>query len=77
MKFAFLGYHLETSWAAMNRSEQDAMVADCFAYDRKLLKDGHLIDDGTALQPSGTARVLRWKDGAVLVTDGPFTETKE
>jgi hypothetical protein len=77
MKFAFLGYSLEQTWAAMSRSEQDAMVKDCFAYDRKLLKDGHLIDGGAALQPSGTAKVLRWKNGAVLITDGPFTETKE
>jgi hypothetical protein len=77
MKFAFLGYHVEDNWAAMTKSEQDAMVEDCFAFDRKLLKDGNLIDDGAALQPSRTAKILRWKNGALLVTDGPFTETKE
>src|SRR5262245_50045777 len=77
MKFALLGYHLEKNWAAMSESEQNAMVEDCFAYDRKLLKDGHLLDDGAALQPCRTARILRWENGAVLVTDGPFTETKE
>src|SRR5262245_34098712 len=77
MKFAFLGYHLEKNWAAMSKDEQDAMVEDCFAYDSKLLKDGHLLADGAALKPSGTAKILRWKNGAVLVTDGPFAETKE
>ena len=77
MKFAFLGYHLEQNWGAMPKSEQDAMVDNCFTYDNKLLKDGHLTDDGAALRPSPTAKTLRWLKGAVVVTDGPFTETKE
>jgi hypothetical protein len=77
MKFAFLGYHLEQNWAAMPKSEQDAMIDDCFTYDSKLLKDGHMIADGAALQPSRTAKTLRWQNGAVIVTDGPFAETKE
>jgi hypothetical protein len=77
MKFAFLGYHVENNWASMSKSEQDAMIADCFAYDRELLKKGHMRDDGAALQATQTAKTLRWKNGAVVVTDGPFAETKE
>ena len=77
MKFAFLGYHSEQNWGAMSKSEQDAMVDDCFTYDNKLLKDGHMTDDGAALQPSRTAKILRWRNDAVVVTDGPFAETKE
>jgi hypothetical protein len=77
MKFAFLGYHQEHNWDAMSKSQQDAMIEDCFTYDSKLLKDGHLIGDGAALQPSRTARTLRWHSGTVVVTDGPFAETKE
>jgi hypothetical protein len=30
-----------------------------------------------ALQPPGTAAVVRLEDGQVLVTDGPFVESKE
>src|SRR5262245_51158452 len=55
MKFAFVGYTSEPYWDAMSKSEQDAMVDDCFTYDNKLLKDGHMTDDGAALQPSRTA----------------------
>jgi hypothetical protein len=77
MKFAFLGYGQEQNWAAMSKSEQDAMVEDCFSYDSKLLKDGFLLSAGAALQPTGTAKTLRWRKGAVVVTDGPFAETKE
>src|SRR5262249_19914825 len=77
MKFAFLGYSLEQNWGAKSKSEQDAMLEDCFTYDNKLLNDGHLINDGATLQPPRTAKTLRWKNGAVVVTDVPFTETKE
>src|SRR5580704_3599953 len=77
MKFAFLGYSLEKNWDSMTKSQQDAMLEDCFTYDSKLLKEGHLIGDGFPLQPSRTAKTLRWREGAVIVTDGPFAETKE
>lgn len=77
MKLALLGYHSETNWAAMSKSEQDAMIDECFTYDNKLLEDGHMLDDGVGLQPSRTGKILRWRNGAVVVTDGPFAETKE
>ena len=32
---------------------------------------------GSRLEPTGAARTLRVRDGQVLVTDGPFAETKE
>ena len=32
---------------------------------------------GAQLQPGETAKTLRMTDGEPLVTDGPFTETKE
>ena len=77
MKFAFLGYGVEENWDAMSNSEQDAMFEECFAYDARLLKQGHLIEGGAALQPSWTAKTLRWHKDAVVVTDGPYAETKE
>jgi hypothetical protein len=77
MKFACLCYGLEQNWDAMSKNERDAMVENCFAYDNKFLKEGNLIDNGVALQPSRTAKTLRWRNGAVLVTDGPYAETKE
>jgi hypothetical protein len=76
MKFAFLGYSQE-NWNAMSKAEQDAMFEDCFTYDSKLIKEGHFGAEGTALQPSRTAKTLRWHQGKVLVTDGPYAETKE
>jgi hypothetical protein len=39
---------------------------------------GVLVDPGAALAPSADARTLRYgTDGQVVVTDGPFAESKE
>jgi hypothetical protein len=38
---------------------------------------GVLADPGAALAPSASARTLRRKSGKVVVTDGPFAESKE
>ena len=48
----------------------------CFAYDDVLRKNGHFIG-GEGLQGARTAMTLRSRGGKVLVTDGPYAETKE
>jgi hypothetical protein len=77
MKIAFLGYSLEKKWEEMSPIELGGMFEQCFAFDKKLRRDGYFLDAGTALQPSRTAKTLRWQKGAVVVTDGPYAETKE
>jgi hypothetical protein len=60
----------------MSESEQKAMVDECFAYD-DVLRSGRHIVGGEALGPARNAVTLRAKDGQVVVTDGPYAETKE
>lgn len=52
------------------------MMEECFAYDDVLRKNGHFIG-GEALQGARNARTLQYKNGKVIVTDGPYAETKE
>ena len=57
--------------------EQWARVGrDSMAYDQDLERRGHFID-ANALQSVETATTVRNRDGEMLVTDGPFAETKE
>jgi len=77
VNFACLAYSEEQSWTSKSKSEQDALIEECFAYDDQLLKSGHWIDGGQALPSALATKTLRWKDGKVIVTDGPFAETKE
>ncbi len=76
MKFICLGYIAPTRFENMSESERNAFLDGCFTYDDVLRKDGHFAG-GEALQSPKTAKTLRWKNGKVMVTDGPYTETKE
>ena len=49
---------------------------ECFAYDDELRKNGNFIG-GEALQGPRSATTLRYRNGKVSMTDGPFAETKE
>lgn len=76
MKYICLGYINENEWASATEEEQKAMMDECFIYDDELRKNGHFAG-GEALQASQNATTLRWKNGKVSITDGPFAETKE
>src|SRR4030095_9447096 len=76
MKYICLGYIEEKKWETMSESERDALVDECFAYDDMLRKNGHFVG-GEALQSARNATTLRWKNGKVSTTDGPYAETKE
>lgn len=76
MKFICLGYIDSNAFASLPESEQLAMMDSCCAYDDQLRATGH-FKGGEALQPPTTAKTLRPTDGRIVVTDGPFIETKE
>ena len=76
MKYICLGYLDEKAWESIPESEQNALIDDCFAYDDVLRKKGHFAG-GEALQSHRNATTLRWKNGKVSVTDGPYAETNE
>jgi hypothetical protein len=76
MKYLCLGYMEEKKWEAMSESGRNAFVDECFAYDDELRKKGHFVG-GEALQSAQNAITLRWRNGKVTVTDGPFAEMQE
>ena len=76
MQYLCLGYMEEGKWDALSDVEREAAMKECFAYDDVLKKNGHFVR-GEALQSVRNATTLRWRNGKVAVTDGPFAETKE
>jgi len=76
MKYVCLGYIEAGKFEGMSEGERSAFVDGCFAYDDVLRERGHFAG-GEALQPANTAVTLRFRDGKVSVTDGPYAETKE
>jgi len=76
MKFICLGYIDPKTLSSASEIEMNAMMDSCFAYDDQLRANGN-FKGGEALQPPNTAMTLRYTNGRVVVTDGPFAETKE
>ena len=76
MKYICLGYIDHNAFASVPEAEQQAMVDACCAYDDELRANGH-FKGGEGLQPPNTAMTLRYANGKLVTTDGPFAETKE
>lgn len=76
MKFMCLAYEDEATLNALSRAEWDALRAETIAYVDAMRANGTLVLT-KALQSVRTAATVRVRNGAKLVTDGPYAETKE
>jgi hypothetical protein len=76
MKFICLGFLDETNGTKMSERELKSFMEECFAYDDELRRGGHFLG-GEALQPAHNGATVRCRSGQVVVTDGPYAETKE
>jgi hypothetical protein len=76
MKFLCLVYVEPDVFRALPAAERAVIDRDSGAYDQALEARGRYIL-AAALQPVGTAKTVRRRGGKVLLTDGPFAETKE
>jgi hypothetical protein len=79
MKFICFGYYDEKKWNTMSEGEQNAFMDECFAYGDVLRNNGHTTGSeiGAALQSARNSTTLRLQKRKVIVTDGPYAETKE
>ena len=72
MQYALLIYHLPGVNEALGADETEAVHREYMA-----LKEVTGVVGGAALHPAETATTVRVVDDVVLVTDGPFADTKE
>lgn len=76
MKYICFGYLDVAAWSQLTPDAQNARIDACLAYDEGLRRDGHWVG-GEGLQGPDTAALVRWEQGRITVTDGPYAETKE
>jgi hypothetical protein len=76
MKYICFGYLDVKNWEKKSPNEQHAMIDECFAYDEVLKKNGNWVS-GEGLQSPNASTTLRYQNGEVSRTDGPYAETKE
>ncbi len=76
MKFVCLGYIEPGKLEGMPEQERDGVLDECFDYDDHLRAEG-IFAAGEALQPPNFARTVRLKNSKIIVSDGPYAETRE
>ena len=76
MKYLFLLYGADGPLPEPGTSEYAAMVKEWGAATGAMADAGVLVDCAP-LQPPSTSTTLRFRDGEVLLTDGPAAEIKE
>lgn len=76
MKYAALVYYQESLIEAMSEQEWHDLNQQCVAGVERLTEQGHFLG-GQALQPVENATSVCYRDGELLISDGPFAETKE
>jgi hypothetical protein len=77
-RYLFLIYGNEARQADATPEDWQAMMQAHNTWHDKVHGSGANVVAGEALQPTSTATTVRTgDDGSRLVTDGPFTETKE
>jgi hypothetical protein len=76
MRYMLLITNDESALEAIGPEEQAAMMAEYGRFGTEMTSRGVLLD-GNRLRPTSDATSVRVRDGEVLVSDGPFAETKE
>ncbi len=77
MKFFVMMTDIEGEWDRLSPAEQDRVMTRHAEVEQALRAQGKFISS-RRLRPSAEAKTVRRRtDGHTLVTDGPFTETKE
>jgi len=75
MLYAILAYHVEETVQSWTPEEDVALMDDLMQVHDRLTADGHL---GPAARLGATADAVTLRgDGAGVVIDGPFAETRE
>jgi hypothetical protein len=75
MKYALLIYGNEDAWKNLEKNGRETLDATHNALHRELEASGELVMSNELSETQ--ARVVRRADENLLVTDGPFIETKE
>jgi hypothetical protein len=77
MQYLLLIYEAETDWNALGDGARQKVYKQYMDLVDDLKKNGGKYLGGNQLQPVGTAKTVRIRNGKKAVTDGPFAETKE
>jgi hypothetical protein len=80
MRYALMVYSDQSTWADLTEEEAAARREESMPKWIALFEEMNKADPdvtGKELEAATDAKTVRFRDGQLLVTDGPFAETKE
>jgi hypothetical protein len=76
MQYLMMIYANEQEMAAMDGAAEKALVQEYADFTKSIVQAGQL-KAADRLKPTSTASTVRVRNGKVVITDGPFAETRE
>ena len=76
MKYLLMIYGNKEKWASLSAEEWPKVIAVQEAFNTRYRETGELLG-AYGLADAEEAKLVRRVDGAAVVTDGPYLETKE
>jgi hypothetical protein len=76
MEYLLAFYEDEKALANIPPEQLAAEQQEWFKYDQSLRKSVKVVSN-SGLQPTSAATTVRFKNGKMVTSDGPFAETKE
>jgi hypothetical protein len=76
MQYAMLIYLDSRRWAELSTDERNRVHTDCGTWHQELVKGGQ-TRGAIGLQAVSNATTVGDRNGRIVITDGPFAETRE
>lgn len=76
MRYLLMCYFNEDKWNGLALAQRDQIMKEYHHLIQQTIEGGQHCD-GAKLGSTATATVVRFQNGKVAITDGPFAETKE
>ena len=76
MKYLIMIFANQETWAGFSQEETARAIAEQDAINKEFFETGELLG-AYGLADAESAKVVRVREGAAAVTDGPYLETKE
>ena len=76
MKFMLIVHHNEDAFEKIDKETQSQLLTESIELTHQLHATGQYVH-ASPLHPAATGVIVRVREGKPLVTDGPFSETRE
>ena len=76
MQFLLLIYHNEKHWMSLPKEVRSGVYQDYRAFADNIVKNGSYREGGE-LEPSSSGFIVRVNENKIVVSEGPFDQTKQ